>query len=261
MTQGWRQWLPRWLGGNRSNGAYLASGSSGTLDLRFSGGVAQSRMRRKAPDLLVVDYTRTMLAAMLWQPAPARIGIVGLGGGSQAKFLYRHLPQSSIEALEIRPDVLALRERFHIPAEDARFQVRQADAAEFLPRHPGRYELMLVDAYDETGIPAAVSTPAFHAACRDALVDGGVLASNLCCDDHAMHFTRLRDAFDGQALLVMEPRQSNYVAFAWKGAVHPQEAQAVLQGLPAAAATQLQAGFGRVQAAFRAYKVGPSRAV
>ena len=39
--------------------------------------------------------------------------------------------------------------------------------------------------------------------------ESGVLASNLFCADHTAHFARLRDAFEGQALLVEEQRQSN----------------------------------------------------
>lgn len=252
MSRVWRHLLPRWLGGSGGRSAFLASGPSNTLDLRFADGVAQSRMRRTAPDVLVADYTRTMLAALLWQPAPQRIGIVGLGGGSQAKFLYRHFPHASIEALEISAEVLALRGRFHVPPDDARFLVREVDAAAFLPLHPQRYDLMLVDAYDQTGIPEAVSTPAFHAACHGALTEGGVLSSNLYCDNHALHFERLRVAFGGQALLVEEPRQSNRVAFAWKGTARAQDVEGVLDGMPREAAMQLQAGFRRVRANLQA---------
>ncbi len=242
----WRQWLPCWLGGNRDRSAYIASGPAGTIDLRFASGVAQSRMRRNAPDLLVVDYTRTMLAALLWQPSPQ---CIGLGGGSQAKFLYRHLPQVRIEALEISSAVLALRERFHVPRDDSRFSVVQADAAEYLPAHPARYDLLLVDAYDARGIPAALGTPAFHAACQAALRDGGALATNLYCDDHSVHFARLRAAFQGQAMLFDEPRQSNRVAFAWKGTPARRSAEVVLGAMPAAAGAQLRTAFRRVQVA------------
>ena len=245
----WRRWLPHWLGGSARRGVHLASGPSGTLDLRFAGGVGQSRMRRDAPDQLVVGYTRTMLAALLWQPAPGRIGIVGLGGGSQAKFLYRHFPQVMIEALEINPSVLALRDHFHVPPDDGRFTVHQVDAAVFLPAQRGRYDLLLVDAYDEAGIPAPLSTPGFHAACHDALAAGGVLATNLYCDNHVAHFDQLRAAFGGRAVLVEEPRQSNRVAFAWKGQVPQHDGETLLQGLPAEAATQLRSGFSRVHAA------------
>ena len=235
--------------------ARIVQGPAGTLDLRFARGVAQSRMRIDAPHLLAVDYTRSMLGALLWQPRPRRIAIVGLGGGSQAKFLHRHLPGAVIDVLEINPRVLALRDRFHVPPDDDRLRVLLADAAEYLPTQRGRYDLLLVDGYDETGIPAALATPAFHAACRDALTgDDGVLATNLFCADHPMHFARLREAFAGRALLVEEPRQSNRVAFAWNGddvpRLHAPEEVAAL--LPDDAAVQLRDGFNRVVAAMAA---------
>ena len=53
-------------------------------------------MLRWAPDRLLVGYTRTMLAALWLHPDPRRIGIIGLGGGAQAKFCYRHLPQARL---------------------------------------------------------------------------------------------------------------------------------------------------------------------
>lgn len=80
-----------------------------TTELRFARGIAQSRMSRLFPDRLLIDYTRTMLAALLQVPAPRRIGMVGLGGGSQAKFL--------------------LRRRFRVPDDDHRFRVVEGDAA------------------------------------------------------------------------------------------------------------------------------------
>lgn len=254
MTRGWAAALrglfervdggtPPWLRKPK-----LVEGPAGTLDLRFARGVAQSRMRLDAPDLLAVDYTRTMLAALLWQPRPRRIGIVGLGGGSQAKFLHRYLPGSDVEALEVNPHVLALRERFLVPPDDARFRVLLADAAEYLPVQRGRYDLLLVDGYDETGIPRSLATPAFHAACRDALTGGGVLATNLYCADHTGHFARLREAFSGRVVLVEEPKQSNRVAFAWNAPAEPHihPPGEVLAGLPAEAAAQLRQGFERV---------------
>ena len=218
------------------------------LDLRFETGVAQSRMRVDAPDELVVDYTRTMLGALLLQPAPARIGMVGLGGGSQAKFCHRHLPGAHIEAFEIDPRVLAMRREFRIPDDDARLQVREGNAADLLPRRRGAYDLLLVDGYDTTGIPAALSTQRFVEDCRDALDPGGVLASNLYCADHATHFACLRRVFGANVLLLDEPRQSNRVAFAWREGVETRRADLarVLAMLDPTAAAQLAPVLERV---------------
>lgn len=221
------------------------------LDLRFESGVSQSRMRADAPDELVVDYTRTMLGALLLQPAPRSIGMVGLGGGSQAKFCLRHLPAAHVEAFEIDPRVLAMRADFHVP-DHPRLRLVQGDAAQWLPQRRDAYSLLLVDGYDASGIPAALSTQAFVDACRDALQPDGALATNLFAADHAEHFARLQAAFGGNTLLLEEPRQSNRVAFAWREGValerlRPQAAlEAVLADMDASARAQLAEPLARV---------------
>ena len=190
----------------------------GYVSLHFIRGQTQSRMRSDAPDHLLIDYTRTMLAALLWRPRPQRIGIVGLGGGSQLKFLRRHLPQARLEVVENHPGVIALRRAFGIPDDDPRLEVTLDDGARFIAARPARYDLLLVDGYDAQGIPEALSTPAFLGACRDALLPGGVMASNLHGNDPSAYVERLRGAFGvDHVLLVDEARMSNRVAFAWIG--------------------------------------------
>lgn len=190
----------------------------GYVSLHFRRGQTQSRMRGDTPDRLLIDYTRTMLAALLWQPRPRRIGIVGLGGGSQVKFLHRHLPGARLEVVENHPGVIALRRSFGIPDDDARLEVAFDDGARFIAERPARYDLLLVDGYDERGIPEALSTTAFLQACRDALLPGGVMASNLHGADPAPYLERLRAAFGaGHVLVLEETKMSNRIAFAWTG--------------------------------------------
>ncbi|HEY4529621.1 MAG TPA: transferase [Luteimonas sp.] len=227
----------------------------GYVSLQFTRGQTQSRMLGNDPDHLLVDYTRTMLAALLWQPRPRCIGIVGLGGGSQVKFLHRHLPSARLEVVENHPGVIALRRDFGIPDDDGRLEVCLDDGARFIAARPGRYDVLLVDGYDATGIPPALSTPAFHAACRDALATGGVLASNLHGDDPAPRIQRLCDTFGpGRVLVVEEEKMSNRVAFAWTGAAPDGGDAAVAAAhaaLPAAARAELAVAIERVARALR----------
>lgn len=231
----------------RRVGAYTA--------LQFTRGQTQSRMAADAPDRLLIDYTRTMLAALLWQPHPRLIGMVGLGGGSQAKFIHRHLADARLEIVENHPGVIALRREFLVPDDDARLEVVLDDGARFVAARPGRYDMLLVDGYDACGIPAALSTPAFHDACRDALRPGGVLATNLFCADTAPHIERLRRSFGARNVLVVEePRMSNQVVFAWTG-VAPAGDEAglarVRAALPSAVQVALSPSLERVARALR----------
>lgn len=249
------QWLTGWLSSPAS-----AEAGKGlrrpfvrrrllTTDLQFANGVSQSRMLTFAPHRLLIDYTRTMLGALVLVPQPGRIGMVGLGGGSQAKFCYRHLPQARIEVVENNPHVVALRRAFRIPDDDARFCVVLDDAARFLPMRSGHYDLLLVDGYDETGIPAALSSQQFYDGCRAALADGGAMAINLYGAHAQRHVDRLRKSFGRHNLLLLEEaRQSNRVALAWVGTA-AEEGQTM--ALSRAAQRDLAPVFARVRAALR----------
>ncbi|WP_058834773.1 hypothetical protein [Luteimonas abyssi] len=190
----------------------------GYASLQFTRNQTQSRMRMDDPDLLLIDYTRTMLAALLWAPPAPRVGMIGLGGGSQVKFIHRHLPAVRLEVVENNPWVIDLRGAFGVPEDDARLQVILDDGAGFIAARPGRYDVLLVDGYDETGIPPMLASEAFYTACREALAPRGALSVNLFCADAETHLARLRRVFGAQRVLLLdEARMKNRVAFAWRG--------------------------------------------
>jgi spermidine synthase len=99
------------------------------VSLYFVARGVQSTMLRRDPCALALGYTRTMMGFLLFRPSPRRISTIGLGGGSLAKYCYRHLPDTTITAVEINPEVIALRDQFHVPRNDERFRVVCADGA------------------------------------------------------------------------------------------------------------------------------------
>jgi spermidine synthase len=250
---GWRRWWPAFLarggvdGGQGEDGATLVKRGWRHTELKFAGNVTQSRMRTFQPHHLLVPYTRTMMAALLLQPRVRRIGMVGLGGGSQVKFCHRHLPDVRLEVVENSPAVVAMRRRFRIPDDDARLQVVVEDGVDFLRARRGRYDILLVDAYDQQGIPPALSTQRWYDDCRDALAPEGAMAANLFCADAQRHVEKLQRSFGRRRVLVLqEPRMSNRVAFAWTGESVPRDAGAVsasLAQLPAKPRRALAAEF------------------
>ena len=71
--------------------------------LYFSQANLQSIMSLDEPDALISAYTRKMMAFLLFNPAPRRITMIGLGGGSLAKFCYRNLRGAQITVVELDP--------------------------------------------------------------------------------------------------------------------------------------------------------------
>ena len=75
----------------------------GILALHFNDLSVQSEMSIDMPDELVIGYTRAMMSFLLFEPSPKRIAMIGLGGGSLAKYCYRYLPRTEITVVEINP--------------------------------------------------------------------------------------------------------------------------------------------------------------
>src|SRR5882724_7261814 len=134
--------------------------------LYFSIADIQSRMQLLQPDALELEYTRTMMGFLMFRPAPVRIAMVGLGGGSIAKFCHKHLPRAALQVIEINPHVIALRHVFQVPPDGARFQVIEDDGAHFVAHTEQRFDVLLVDAFDAQGTPPALCTQRFYDDCN-----------------------------------------------------------------------------------------------
>ena len=86
----------------------------------------------------MMGYTQLMMGFLLFHAAPRSIGMIGLGGGSLAKFCYRHLPNAVIDVAEICPQIIAIRDEFKIPPDGPRFKVHCQDGADFVDRDTHR---------------------------------------------------------------------------------------------------------------------------
>lgn len=193
--------------------------------LHFASYETQSRMWLSDPTGLALDYTQTMMGFLLFQPQPQRIAMIGLGGGSLAKFCYRHLPDARIEVVEINPHVIALREQFLVPADDQRLSIREGDGADFIRGFHAQLDVVLVDGYDRNGISSRVCSQVFYDDCRDSLRPGGLIAVNLSAA-HSYYDTfieRIEQSFGKRHLVVRDYEKRNDIVFAWLDEV-PQQA-------------------------------------
>jgi len=190
-----------------------------TRTLEFSPGMIQSEMRLSHPDQLVLAYPRAMMCFVLFQPQPQHVIMVGLGGGSLVKFCHRYLPHCRITVLELRADVIALREQFAIPPDDARLRIIEADASHYLQHCQEMADVLLIDGFDELGLPPELGSSSFYRACRRLLRPGGVLVANIFSYDPAYPDLRMRlhAAFDGQLCRFHGIAGNNHLLFAVAG--------------------------------------------
>jgi spermidine synthase len=219
----------------------------------------QSRMQILRPHALALEYTRTMMGFLLWKPEPARIAMLGLGGGSIAKFCHRYLPNTSMAVVEINPHVTALRDAFEVPPDSPRFRIIEADGARFIAETHDRFDVLMVDAFDADGMPESLGTQRFYDDACDVLCADGLFAVNL----HAGHphlpvyIERIRKSFGGDVLRVDDSDGSNSVVFARKNAAAIGATLATPRRPPALAPEafeQLRGAFSRIGHASREHQ-------
>jgi spermidine synthase len=200
------------------------SESAGVRYLHFSSDWVQGAMRVARPWALELDYTREMMAALLLRPDhdwPRSALLIGLGAASLTKFLHRHRPGAKLTVVEIEPTVVAAaRQHFKLPDEDERLNIVIGDGAEFVAASQRRFDLILVDGFDEDARTGMLDTLPFYLNCKARLKPAGLMVANLLSKRRGVResMARIEEAFDDRALSFPSCDSGNVVAFASGGA-------------------------------------------
>ncbi len=188
--------------------------------LYFDSESTQSLMDMQAPIRLVVSYTETMMGFLLFHSDPKSIAMIGLGGGSLAKYCHHHLPGSSVLVLENNSKVIALKEKFHVPQNDSRFQVVEADGAAYFRNTEEKFDILLIDGYTKLGQAAQLCSEDFYASCLACLNPNGMLVINFsgAAGLNQVYQERIDRIFNRPSILVMEDDRMNQILFVSNGA-------------------------------------------
>ncbi len=121
----------------------------------------QSCVDQRAPKHLVFPYTRMMLAALLLDPAPTNVLVVGLGGGTLPTALSELYPNASIDVVEIDPAVVVVAKRYFDsnPPSTCTSSNRTRACGQSARRSDSkRYDLIMLDAFNGDYIPEHLMT-------------------------------------------------------------------------------------------------------
>jgi len=212
----------RLFGRQRSNSDFdpvEVSEKKGIRYLHLGSPSVQSAMRIKDPYGLELEYTRAMMAFLLFKPEPREIALIGLGGASVTKYIHRNLPESNLTVLEINPEVVAAaRSYFLLPDDDDRLEVLTGDGAAYVRAQEDSLDVLLVDGYDAKRIVEGLASSDFYAACKRALAPGGVAVFNLWGSDRLfdIYFDRVAKAFDDHTLMLPAEKKGNIQLLAFK---------------------------------------------
>jgi len=157
----------------------VVDAASGTDFRRVLGAVSadgsiwqQSSMSLKRPDKLVYFYEHLMSFALGLAKEPKSVLLLGLGGGTMARFLSRHYPGCSLTLVEKDPTIIDIAQRYF----RVDMPVVAADARDFVAASSDVYDVILVDLYDGGGFVTADRE--FWRNCFRLLAPRGCLAIN-----------------------------------------------------------------------------------
>ena len=174
--------------------------------LRFDhvDGNDQSVILKSKPEAVPMEYIRVAAAGLAFTAGRERALVMGLGGGAFPMLLHRRVPGMQIDVVEINPTVADVAKRFFGVTEDARLKIHLEDGGKFMKGEGARYDVMLLDAYSDTGIPEHLRSAAFFEDVRRRLDPKGAAIINIAlldADAEARLIRTFAGAFEGCTLL------------------------------------------------------------
>lgn len=198
------------------------SEQAGVRYLYFGSSWIQGAMRIARPWNLELEYTREMMISLLLRDItawPRHVLQIGLGAASLTKFLYRNCSRADLTVVEIEPTVVtAARQFFKLP-DNPRLRIEIRDGVEYMLQTDKKFDLILVDAFDEHGRSGCFETLSFYRACRRRMSEDGIIAINLLTGVSSFYPTTLRiaKAFDDRSLVFPSCESGNAIALAAAG--------------------------------------------
>lgn len=140
-------------------------------------GVQSIKMKNQKLTGMYYDYA---MAAPFMAGAASRndasLLILGLGTGTYAEMCSDHFEGMEIEGVEIDKKIVDLAHRYFALPETVKVSVN--DGRAYLTRS-GKYDIIMVDAYQDITIPFQMSTIEFFTEVKDHLNENGVMVVNM----------------------------------------------------------------------------------
>lgn len=208
---------------------FLASVSAAEQEL-----TQQSAMSLARPERLIFHYERLMSLAFVLARRPRSALLLGLGGGSMARYARHAWPDCTLTIVERSAEVIDLARRWFGVDEE----IIAADADTFLRGTRRHWDVILVDLYDAAGVVRP--TEGFWERCVRRLGPDGVVAVNWAefagNDGGRAEAEKLARLLPHTLYITPSSRRDNLIQFA--SAAPLPEPEAVDAALPGAARLQ-----------------------
>jgi spermidine synthase len=183
---------------------YFVDPGSGALD------GPMSRIELDRPLRLLAGYTQSAMLTLLWNPAPARVCLLGMAGGRLALLFYHYSATTVIDNVDIDPAVIPIATGYFGITFDDRQRIAIQDARAFLNTDAvPLYDIIVMDAFrDASDDLNHLATRQFYQVCKRRLTAGGVLCANILKSDR-LFFEKIKTVMSSfRHVLIAEHKRS-----------------------------------------------------
>ena len=146
--------------------------------LRFDNSF-QSGMYKDRPFATRFAYSEYFHLGRAYNRDATRMLLIGLGGASAPKRLWRDFPDLRIHAVELDPVVRDVAYDYFEMPRSPRLTVDVADGRQWLAANDEKWDVIAIDAYFSDSIPFHLTTAEFTDLVSTRLAPGGVVVSNV----------------------------------------------------------------------------------
>lgn len=154
----------------------------------------QSSMRIDDPFHTDIEYIAYLHVAVAVRPDPRKALVIGLGGGSVVKQLWRDHPALHIDAVEIDPEVIEVARALFAVPED-RVDIYQGDGRLALGVLADDYDIAIIDAFDDDHVPRHLTTEEFMRELKSVTTDRSAIAYNVFGAAYGPHSKTFRSMY------------------------------------------------------------------
>lgn len=143
----------------------------------------QTRMSLLDPYDGAFEYTKFAHLAFLMNPDIKKVLLIGLGGGSINRALWKFYPEVQVDTVEIDPMVVEVARRFFGLPETSKHRIFVEDGRKYVKKTQEKYDFIFMDAYLANPyspyIPFHLATKEFFELAHKKLNVGGVIGFNV----------------------------------------------------------------------------------
>jgi spermidine synthase len=162
----------------------------------FSGhrSAAQSAIPRDGNHAMLFDYNQRFLE-LAESLKPKKLLLIGGGAFTLPIEILKYFPGTMVDVVERDPELKNLAEKFFGLKHNKNLHIFFGDGREYLEKITKTYDLILIDAFEHTVIPHALSTSGFMELLQNRLSKKGVVASNVISAYHGLHNSVIKNHY------------------------------------------------------------------